>query len=389
MAHQELTRKKRPIIALLLSLSLIILRPLDASGQAMGTISENPENPLGLPTAPIAISGKPVGSAAGAAAINPNASESIAIPVATPSPTPGPGIAPFSPSEVPVWTFILSESYQFLSDRSRTGGLSLDSDSTLTDLLAALNRWPWTWLGIAYIYSHVSGSSPAGANQTGNQNVGLFTLLQPYYPFGQKQPALLTNDRVNHQFAIILTSAYGDSLTSTTMSHFPSIRSSARTFFGYALLDYQCAWFPGRKGYETYPGWLFEISSGIQFDSIRLHSSDSTSSATSSGYQLTYRNIGSATYSFSNRFGLFASAEWDAPIDSSPLRGSQPFDASTAVFTGGIVYNIYAYKTPEHAPSRAWKEKLSQWSASLLYSYTAFDPLGENNQLQVQISYTF
>jgi len=377
MARHELTRKKMLIIAFFLSLSLIILHPSDASAQAKGTISENPENPLGLPTEPIPTSSKPVPNSAGAT------------PVVTPSPTPAPSPAVISPSGLPLWTFLLSESYQYLNDRSTVGGLTLNSDSSLTDLLAVLNRWPWTWLDIAYMYSHVTASSPAGTSQTGNQNVGSFTLLQPYYPIGQQKPAPLTSDSVNHQFAIILSSAYGEALTSTNMPHFPTIRSSARTFFGYALLDYQCAWFPGRKAYATYPGWLFEISSGIQFDNIRLHSSDNISSVTSSGQQLTYRNIGSATYSFSNRFGIITSAEWDAPIHSSPLRGSQPFYANTAVFTGGLVYNIYAFKTPEQGPGRTWKDNLSQWSASLLYSYTAFDPLGETNQLQVQISYAF
>ncbi len=390
MSHHALTREKRPIIAICLSLSLLILQPFHASAQSKGTISENPENPLGLPTAPISSGSKPAPNPVSESVTNPNASPAAtAQPGVTPAPTPAPSPALISPPEIPVWTFLLSESYQFLNDRSRIGGLSLNSDSTLTDLLAVLNRWPWTWLGVAYMYSYLSGSSPGGTNQTGNQNVGVLSLLQPYYPFGEKKPAPFTTDSVNHQFGIILSGAYANSLTSTTIPQASSIRSAARTFFGYALLDYQCAWFPGRKSSALYPGWLFELSSGVQFDAIRLRSSDGTSSVTSSGQQLTYRNIASATYSFSNRFGLFASAEWDAPLHSDPLHGSQPFYANTAVFTGGIVYNIYAFKTPEQTPGRTWKDNLSQWSASLLYSYTAFDPVSETNLLQVQITYAF
>jgi hypothetical protein len=239
------------------------------------------------------------------------------------------------------------------------------------------------------MYSYLSGSSPAGLHQTGSQNVGSLNLLQPFYPFRERKPAPLTTDSVNDQFAIILSADYGDSLTSTTVLQSPSIRDFARTFVGSALLDWQRAWFPNRIGCATYPGWLFEISTGIQVDTTCLRSSDNVASTTSSGQQLTYRNIGSVTYSFSCGLGFLVAAEWDAPLHSAALRSSEPFYANTAVFTGGLVYNIYAYRIPQDTEARSLKEKLSQWSASLLYSYTAFNPLTETNQLQVQISYSF
>jgi hypothetical protein len=370
-----------------LGIAATLLMPARLSAQAKLKVTQNPinpVNPLGLPTGPITNYTRPVRNV-----ISPREGRYLVGEVggknpAMPTPTPCP-----SPSPLHDWTFTLSESYQYLNDRSRTGGISSTSDSAITDVTAVLNKPPWTCLDFSYLYSHASGSAPAGVNQIGNQNVGSFSLLQPFYPFRQRKPAPLTTDSVNDQFAIIVTADYGESFTTTTIPLSPSIRSSTKAFVGNALFDWQRAWFPGRKCYATYPGWLFEISSGIQFDDIRLRSATNGSSFTSFGQQLTYRNVGSATYSFSCGFGLLAAAEWDAPLHNNPLSGSQAFYANTAVFTGGLVYNIYANRIPQGQFNRKLSDQLSHWSASLLYSYTAFNPLVETNQLQVQLSYSF
>lgn len=395
MAHYELTRKQKWTAAFCLSLALTILHPLDARAQAKGTISQNPVNPLGVPNPNYRIPVRNIiVSPVNVPRANAQAKNVQAPPTPTPTPTPCPAeVAPSEPPKWTDWTFTLSESYQFLNDRSRTGGLSLNSDSAITDVAAVLNRWPWTYLDLSYMYSYLSGTSPSRISQTGSQNVGSFTLLQPWYPFRQKKPAPFTTDTCNDQFAIILSADYGDSWTSTTIPQSASIRGRARAFLGNALLDWQHAWFPNRGRFPnrancaTYPGWLFDLTSGVQFDTIRLRSSNSFSSETSFGDQATYRNIGSVTYLFPCKLGILVAAEWDAPLHSEPLRGSEPFYANTAVFTGGLVYNIFASRIPPdpHGPT----DLLSPWSASLLYSYTAFNPFSETNQLQIQISYSF
>jgi len=380
MGYHLFTRMQKSTVAFCLSLFLILLHPLAASAQAKGTISQNPVNPLGVPNPNYRIPVRNIVSPA----------KGIQAQAATPSPSPSPcppEIQPSGPLKWTDWTVTLSASYQFLNDRSRTGGLSLNSDSAITDVAAVLNRWPWTYLDFSYMYSYLSGTSPSRMSQTGSQDVGSFTLLQPWYPFGQKKPAPLTTDICNDQFAIILSADYGDSWTSTTIPQSASIQGHARAFLGNALLDWQHAWFPSRVNCATYPGWLFELTSGVQFDTIRLRSSNSFSAETSFGEQATYRNIGCVTYLFPCKLGILVAAEWDAPLHSEPLRGSEPFYANTAVFTGGLVYNIFAYRTPQNPQSLT--DVLSPWSASLLYSYTAFNPFSETNQLQVQISYSF
>ena len=360
----------KSIVGFWFSVCLTLAHPLDANAQAKGTISQNPANPLGVPSGPIANYTRPTRNGLS-----------------------GRGLAP-SGQPPEAWIFTLAASYQFLNDRSRTGGVSLTSQSAITDLTADLNEFPWSCLDFSYIYSHGRGSSPTGTDATVNQNVGSFRVLQPLSFFGQCMPATRTTTPVNDQLAVILSADYGRSLASENIPTSTSIHNDARTFLGTFLLDYQRAIFTRRNAFsqyridsETYPGWLIEISSGIQFNNIHLHSADRMASETSSGQQLTYQNIGSVTYSFSCGFGLLVAAEWDAPLYSKPLLGSQRFYANTALFTSGLVYNIYANKIAPGASSGTWKD--TNWSGSLLYSYTAFNPLTETNQLQVQIAYSF
>jgi len=304
--------------------------------------------------------------------------------------------------EVSDWSITLSGAYQFLSARSRVGDLSLDSDSAIIDLAFILNCRPYTSFDVSYAYSYASGSSPTGMTQTENQHFGSIRVLQPLEPFGphggEWSPPDLSNKKVTNQFAVILDANYGGSLISARIPRLPSIDSTAYTFVGNALLDYQLGWFPCHRPTrsntpnpdDNYPSLLLEFSSGIQFANIHLSSSDPASAGIWSGRQLTYRNIVSFTGSLRNRLGFLVAAEWDAPLDSDPLHGAQPYYANVAVFTAGLVYNLYPDKhTQQDTPPLQDKRCEHPWSLSLLYSYTAFDPFTETNQLQVQLSYTF
>jgi hypothetical protein len=125
----------------------------------------------------------------------------------------------------------------------------------------------------------------------------------------------------------------------------------------------------------------------VQFSSVRLGSTEGTSGTT--GWQVTYQNSASLTLSLVSRCGFLVAAEWDAPVYSDPLRGSAAYRANTATFTAGFVYNYYAgkYTSEFSKPNNPWA--MDRWGLSLLYSYTAFDPFTETNQLQLKISYSF
>jgi hypothetical protein len=138
---------------------------------------------------------------------------------------------------------------------------------------------------------------------------------------------------------------------------------------------------------DDYATFFFELSSGIQLNKIWLDSSDHR--LTSSGRQLTYQNIASLDISFYKRFGVFVSAEWDAPLDSEPLHDSQPYYANIAIFTGGLTYNYYPGRLAKTNGVVDRLRNSDRWSVSILYSYTAFDPFTESNQLQVRVSYAF
>jgi hypothetical protein len=301
------------------------------------------------------------------------------------------------------WSFSLLGSYQFLNQRSRTGDVSLDVETGLIDIAAAYNCPPFTTLDIFYAYSHASGSSPTGVNQTTDQHAGSLRVVQPLLPFLPRdwKPAALSEIPCNHQVAVILSGIYAGAQNDTDLPHFFSVHSSTHTFVGSALLDYQFAYFENRcrtrpktekstdrcfdksidLGPDDYAKLFLDFSSGIQFNTTRLDASGRLFGGTSSSRQLTYQNVATLNYSFYHRFGFLVSAEWDAPLYSDPLRNSQPYYANIAIFTGGLTYNYY--------PGRTRKEFWNHWSMSLLYSYTAFDPFTESNQLQVQASFAF
>jgi hypothetical protein len=363
MANRGCTWRQSGLLVLYSSVAILVVLPTPLHGQAKGTVSKNPVNPIGLPPIvyvpnyprpwrPLIVEGK------------------------------GPVNKPLWWDQ---WSFDLSAAYQFLNQRSRVGDVSLDAEFAIIDFAALLNKPPFTSLDISYTYSYASGSSPAGS-QTVNQHVGSLRLIQPILGI----PASLNVDQKTDELAIIVAANYGNSLASTGTPLLPSVHSSAHTFLGNALLDYQHGCFPnhhtspGRKPpapEDNYPSLLFELSSGIQFNTIRFHSSD-PSATTSSSRQLTYQNIGSLTVSLPCRLGFLVGAEWDAPLFSDPLRNSQPYYANIAVFTAGLVYNYY----PRRSTNEKWNDRLS---LRLLYSYTAFDPLTETNALSVQVSWSF
>ena len=311
--------------------------------------------------------------------------------------------------EGPLLSFTISASYQFLDQRSRVGDISLDTESAAIDFAGSINRRPFTSFNISYTYSYVNGSSPVGTGQTIDQHVGSVRLLQPIQPIfvskDEWQPAALSSCRLNHQFAIILGADYGGSVNSTEIPHVPVFHGSTGTFVGNALLDYQFAWFPNRPlddnatppdlAQDNYATLFIELTSGVQFSTTHLDLSNRNSAIGTAGRQLTYQNIASLNYSFWRRFGLLVAAEWDAPLDSVPLRGSEPYYANTAVFTAGLTYNYSPgarYSSAGHDSGNIFKRYVSdpnRWSLGLFYSYIAFDPFTETNQLQFQISFSF
>jgi hypothetical protein len=296
----------------------------------------------------------------------------------------------------------------------------MDSQSGTIDLGFTRNCWPYTSFDVSYTYYHLSGSSPGGTTQSGDQHVGFIRVLQPLEPFWPHcdnwRPITLNADPSPDQFAVILAAGYGGNLVSTQIPRFPSISSTAYTYVGSALLDYQRACFPKRTAKykwrpchkdatsylpdpdDNYPSLLFDFSSGIQFNTTRLVSSNPAFAGLWSGRQLTYQNIGSLTYSLRCRLGFLVGAEWDAPLSSDPLHGAQAYHANTAIFTGGIVYNLFPEDKYDPSDKAASQERTGlgrlfslrhRLSLSLLYSYTAFDPFAETNQLQFQGSISF
>jgi hypothetical protein len=143
------------------------------------------------------------------------------------------------------WTFSLSGTYDFLNDRSRIGGISLDSESAVLDFAAYDRYKPWTSFDLSYMYSYASGTAPGGTKQTGSQNVGGLRVLQPI-PYDHWKPANLTTSPTNNQVALLFSADYGRAFSSINIPQLPTIRGSARTFLADALFDYQFAWFKER-----------------------------------------------------------------------------------------------------------------------------------------------
>jgi hypothetical protein len=307
----------------------------------------------------------------------------------------------------------LSTLYQFSSQRSRIGDGTFDSNSAIIDLSVRYNDRPYTSADVSFSYSHVNGSVPTGPNVTADQYAGFLRVLQPLNPAwcSNWKPADLEKEKkLNHQLAILAGVGYGGSPGSLTLPNSPVVYNTSQTVFGDALLDYQFAWFPCRNAdvddaSRLYPSLLFELSSGVQCATVCANSSSAGVTTTSSARQVDYLNIASLTYSFPCRFGVQVAIAWDSPLDSQPLRGAKPDRANTATFSGGLVYNAYPSKSEQPKSGEksidsscnrdkavSWWDCLrdsNRWSGSVLYSYTAFDPLTETNTLQVQISYSF
>ena len=302
------------------------------------------------------------------------------------------------------WSYSLWGTYQFLNERSRVGDISLDDQSVGIDLVMDLKIPPYTTLDFGYSYLNANGSSPDGRTETLNQHVGSLNVLQPLEPIftpnaGWMPPSLSTDHPRNSQWAAILGIGYGSTIGSVGSPGSVSTHFNDRTFIGNALLDYQFALFPNRKlpagsdkhvedCSDDYAKFYLEISSGVQVLSSRLDSSDRVSGA-SYGRQVTYQNIATADYAFWGRLGVLVSAEWDAPIKSKPFRNSQADNANTATFTGGLTYNYYPGIRCKNGEGSIGRWLSNHWSVSVLYSYTAFDPLTETNELSVRFSYTF
>lgn len=308
------------------------------------------------------------------------------------------------------WTFELSTSYQFSNERSRVGQFSWDIDSVGISLIASFNKLPYTSLGASYVYSRWNGWSPTGQNDFANQHVGSVRILQPLNNiwYCEWKPADQSDVSINNQVAILAGAAYGGSLGRLTTPNFASQHETIYSLIGDPLLDYQFAWFPRRcvpqsvraaNTYQSqqeliqyrdcstyyYPNLVFEFTTGPQFSTVRIDSSGSGSATTTSGRQFDYVNSAILTGSLPCRWGGLVGITWDAPFNSQPLRGGKSDRANTATFTGGVVFNLFPSNDPGvfHRPS--WK----RFSFSLLYSYTAFDPLTETNTIQVQASYSF
>ena len=158
MGYLLLNRIRKPTASVCLSLLSLFLDPFEGNAKTKSTVPQNPANPTRLPVGSIPNYVKPVRNG-----IN----QASALGAGFRIPQCPPYMEPLNN-----WTFTLSGSYQFTSDRSRIGGVSLNSQAAIVDLTANYNHWPWTGIDSAYIYSHATGTSPDGTNETGNQNVG-------------------------------------------------------------------------------------------------------------------------------------------------------------------------------------------------------------------------
>jgi hypothetical protein len=319
---------------------------------------------------------------------------------------------------LPSWWFGISPTYLFLSDRSRVGGISANTNAALLDFTAAENKEPFASFDVTYSHAVTKGSSPNGTSQYANEDSLALSILQPLDrlwdpdwtpvnlnfgdsrdPKNPKKPSAPT--KTHCQTAIILTGEYGKEFSSLGAPQTVSKHGYADPFVGNALLDFQFAYFKDGDKRLIYPNFLLEFTTGLQFSTLRFGDSAETSAVTSISEEAVYRDILSVTYSpfswNSNPFGSFpsrspwkllgftASFELDNPLAVEPARGSRSFYATTAIFSGGLVYNFYP---KQHSSGDIFKD-IDAWSLSLLYSYKAFDPLTEANQLQVQISFAF
>ena len=355
---------------------IVVFLPLAPAALRAQTPQSSPTEMAGLLVSPVISARKPINFGNNSA------------------PPPG---APANPRTVPPndppWSITLTPAYQFINQRSRVGGGFLNIEATNIDLTAADNNWPFTILDFAYNFAHAGGSSAFESDETANQHLGSFQIVQPFDWMWDCtwQPAFLHEHRIeeniHNQFAVILQTDFGGSWVSATGSQLLSNRGTTYAFVQNALFDYQLVWFNGKQCLpedRDYPNLVLECTSGMEVGAFHFDSAEHAASMSSSGSEVTYRNIASLTYSFCNRFGVLVGAEWDAPLNSEPLQGSRPDYANVVTFTAGLIYNLY--------PGQVDRENffdLNRLSVSVLYSYTAFNPVTETNQLRVQISYGF
>jgi hypothetical protein len=395
MANRKPSWWRASLIGLFTGATIGFVLPASASSQSGKTSVKNPVNVPRL--GPIANHPQPVQST-----VRPTRTEEKQIV--------GSGLAPKISCLQQIlkdWTITASGLYQFSNQRSRVGGVSLNTESGGLDIAASRNYPPFTSIDLTYLYSYASGSSVANTSQTWHQNAGSMRIFQPLNTFFDQKwvpPSGKDSGEWPSQFAVLVDAGYGGADILTRQPATGSLRNNLYTFIGDALLDVELGWFPKRGDHykwslsrladnphlsdpnKDYPSLFLELSSGAQFATTRLESSGPSFTSTS-GRQITYRNIASVVASLPNGFGALVAAEWDAPLYSDPLRGSTHYYANTATFSAGIVYNYFGTKPQPNNPPK--KDPLSHFSVGLIYSYTAFDPFTETNQLQVQFSYTF
>jgi hypothetical protein len=382
------------LIGICASLALTVFEP-DAmyaqTGGSRSKSSSNPSNPANVILGRDLVH-RPDGSLAPLAASVNKRNEATEFRKEALPPSPNP--CDEQPCWWSTWSFDFATLYDFSNQRSTVGNASLNLNYVGIDLTASACAPPYTSFDFIYAYSHGTGSSAGGTSQVVNQYSGAMSILQPlnYFFRSSWKPADLSCKVDNQQWAIIMESLYGGAPGSTSTPNFPIQHFTQETLVQDALLDYQRAVFPERKDYQksareySYPNWTLDLSTGIQFTRLHLDSSGGGSS----GKQLDYLNSVNLSYSFKCMWGFLVGVEWDAPFYSEPVHNAKPYHANTAVFTGGIVYNLYPNVPSNEDKSGSCKKGFCdprRWSLSLLYSYTAFDPSTQTNTVELRISY--
>jgi hypothetical protein len=152
-----------------------------------------------------------------------------------------------APPAPPPISYTPSISYQFSNQRSRVGGMSLDSNSAILDFTVAPNYPPFTSIDFSYMFSYARGSSPAPANQGERmyQNVASINVVQPLDRIWDTdwKPAALRFEDLNNQFSVVFGASYGHMLSSFFTPNLPTVHGFTHPFVGNALFDYQFAWF--------------------------------------------------------------------------------------------------------------------------------------------------
>jgi hypothetical protein len=389
VANCRFRSHRAKLVCLCASLLLVALLPNKLGAQAMGNTSNkmsNPTNQPVLPFAPNFVRNHDGYAVAPAGTAQKGFSKEVTPPCESTS-------LWFSQ-----WSATFTTLYDFSSQKSIVGAGSLNTQFVGIDLTLATDVYPYTSFDFVYLYSHGTGSFPGQTSELVNQHLGEIRILQPLNPFwcSSWRPADQSADVRNQQLAIVMQSAYGGAFGSISSPNMPQ-HINEQPLSQLALLDCELAVFPLRANCRakdvrqqySYPNWVLDLSSGIQFTRLGSDTSGAGFSSTSSGKQLDYVNIVSLTASFGCGWGFLVGVEWDAPLYSVPVHGTRPNHASTATFAGGVVYNVYpSTQNTEHNNCIQKILDPKRWSLSVIYSYTAFDPLIQTNTLEVRISYS-